>query len=582
MAMFDYKGQQNSALIEDALIMNAYSSELAGFKLEKSFATMADEKGWKVLNAEDIGYAGSSDGHDIFNGEYPFFWSSQLNVFGKYDESGKLTGIGVCYWGTGDVADSPTLTANTTTDAIHDLMMALNGFAEIYVQSAFNELLTTLAQFAKDNGLTGQDVTFSGMSLGGAAVNSTAMASSKGEWNGFYEDSNYIAISSPVQNTYNDNVLNIGCENDPVYRLLEGTSVNFPDTLLVHDKPLETCINNLVMFNDYYAADVFTIFSVANQMGGAWAGHDAADYVEGLKKVMDSTFYTIMNKDSTVIVSRMSDEIREKTWLEDLNKFANPHVGPTHFIGSDKNDKIIGGQGMDYIEAGAGDDLIRDEGGYNVILGGEGIDTFAIAGSTTNYSWARDDVGNLFMKDVDGGITILYDVEKIKGGWLDWLVWKELTYDVTETGLSWDKGFEAYAATYSADMEKDSLVVAETPANLNKTSWLFGYHGDDTLQGTLGDDVFMAGQGNDLLYGYAGKDSFIMLGDNFGHDVIHGFGSDDKLIFMASSEFGATPDFHDYLSSSGNDTLFTVNENSSIRLVGVNIDQLSEQQFAMA
>ena len=72
----------------------------------------------------------------------------------------------------------------------------------------------------------------SGHSLGGLAVNSLADLSND-KWAGFYQDSNYIAYASPTQSS-TDKVLNVGYENDPVFRALDGSSFNL-SSVGVHD-----------------------------------------------------------------------------------------------------------------------------------------------------------------------------------------------------------------------------------------------------------------------------------------------------------------------------------------------------------
>ncbi|QCT19304.1 polyurethanase [Jejubacter calystegiae] len=585
MSIFDYKEKQDKTVINDALIINAYSTELSGFTLETSFEKMASDAGWKILSAEDIGYSGSCDRYDIFSGEQDFYWSAQVNIFGKYDDAGNLISLGVCYWGTGDVIDSPTNSENTQMDTIHDLLTTIDGFANTYVENAFGELLSTLANYAIKNGLGGEDVLFSGMSLGGMAVNSTAMASANGAWNSFYENADYIAISSPVQNTFDDKVLNIGCENDPVYRVLDGTHITFPDSLLAHDTPQETCVNNLVMFNDFYAASDFTIFSIAGMMWGTWAGHNAADYVEGLKTVLSSQTYNFTDRDSTVIVSRMSDEMREKTWVEDLNRFADPHHGPTFILGSEKADLISGGAGIDYLEGFTGDDTFRDAGSSNIIFGGDGYDLFDLQSEISKTSVAQSVTGMTFIKGADGGITLLQDVEAIRETYWEWFQTRTITYEITCRGLEVDGNVAlGYAnAVHGSMTGQASEIFAPQDGGFytNTTSWLFSYNGDTIMHGSTTDDVFICGIGNDQMYANGGSDTFLFASDNFGHNAIYGFGSDDQIVILANKETTANSNWLDYLSEDSDGLMFSCGE-SSISLVGLSLDQVHENQFVLA
>jgi Ca2+-binding RTX toxin-like protein len=208
-------------------------------------------------------------------------------------------------------------------------------------------------------------VVVSGHSLGGLAVNSMADLSN-GKWAGFFKDANYVAYASPTQSS-GDKVLNVGYENDPVFRALDGSSVNW-SSLGVHDKPHESTTDNIVSFNDHYASTLWNVlpFSITNLP--TWISHLPTGYGDGMTRVLESGFYEVMTRDSTIIVANLSDPARANTWVQDLNRNAEPHKGDTFIIGSAGNDLIQGGKGADFIEAGKGNDTIRDSSGHNTFL----------------------------------------------------------------------------------------------------------------------------------------------------------------------------------------------------------------------
>jgi len=96
--------------------------------------------------------------------------------------------------------------------------------------------------------------------------------------------------------------------------------------------------------------------------------HLPSGYGDGMTRVLESGFYDQMSRDSTVIVANLSDPARATTWVQDLNRNAEPHKGNTFIIGSDGNDLIQGGKGADFIEGGKGNDTLRDNSGHNTFL----------------------------------------------------------------------------------------------------------------------------------------------------------------------------------------------------------------------
>ncbi|MCE6981972.1 polyurethanase, partial [Pseudomonas frederiksbergensis] len=147
----------------------------------------------------------------------------------------------------------------TIADAINDLMAAIgpDGYAKNYAANAFGRLFDDVAAFAKANGLKGADITVSGHSLGGLGVNSLAELSHD-KWGGFYEDARYVAFASPTQASDSRKVLNIGYENDPVFRALNGSSFDWA-TVGVHDGAKPSSTDNIVNFNDHYASDAWNL-----------------------------------------------------------------------------------------------------------------------------------------------------------------------------------------------------------------------------------------------------------------------------------------------------------------------------------
>lgn len=460
MPVFDYQGEKDTQLIKDALTIESINFGAATYP----DYTYSEENGWKVLDGKTLNYSGCANPYGAFYGESLLESSAECNVMGKYDANGKLVNIGISFWGTGTYASAPSIlhTINTVMDTVSDgLSAVIDGYADNYVLNAYKNLMSSVAAFATANGLTGDDVIITGHSLGGLAVNSMATLSAQGQWGGFYEESSYVAFASPTQNLADDKVLNIGYENDPVFRVLTGHSLSL-DSLFNHDTPLETCTNNIVSFNDYYAGltDDLQIFSIANM--AAWAGHSGQGYTDGALRIMNSEIYDLTHQNSNIIVSNLSEEYRSTTWVSDLNK-STTHVGSTFIVGTETNDLLQGGKGNDYLCGGGGDDSFKDHSGYNVIYGGAGSNSYVTECNVADFTFSHDAEGTLYFKYSTGDITRAEDIQYVNADYTLFSLFgihfnQNATWEVTDYGLEGNSGSLAYANSYYADTQNSFTV----------------------------------------------------------------------------------------------------------------------------
>ncbi|UNK26045.1 polyurethanase [Serratia plymuthica] len=538
---------------------------------EKAALDAVNNAGWTLISAEQLGYQGKTDARGTYYGESLGYTTAQAEVLGKYDSTGNLISIGIAFRGTSGPRES--LITDSIGDLINDLLAGFGpeGYADNYSLKAFGTLLGDVAKFAQAHGLTGDDVTVSGHSLGGLAVNSMA-ALSDDNWEGFYSQSNYVAFASPTQYETGGKVINIGYENDPVFRALDGTTLT-PASLGVHDTPQESATNNIVNFNDHYASAAWNIlpFSILNLP--TWLSHLPFFYQDGLMRVLNSEFYSLTNKDSTVIVSNLSEVTRGNTWVEDLNRNAEKHSGPTFIIGSEGNDLIKGGAGNDYLEGRAGNDTFRDGGGFNIIVGGEGNNTLDLQQALKKNEVAYD--GNtLYLRDAKGGITQASDINTLRSKETTLLIFtKDVDHQVTDAGLKSGSSLNAYAASSSGS---DGADILHARASDN---WLFGKGGNDQLFGhSSGNLTFVGGNGNDTLQSAGSNNTFLFSGD-FGNDKVYHFGSSDKLVFLGTQ--GASGNFRDYVSQQDDGLALAFGENK-VTLIGVNLEHLNDSQVVLA
>ncbi len=459
-------------------------------------------------------------------------------------------------------------------DAISDLLAAIGpaDYAKNYTGNAFDVLLGKVAAFAAGQGLAGKDVLVSGHSLGGLAVNSLADLSGD-HWSGFYRDARYIAFASPTQSETTANVLNIGYENDPVFRALNGSDFSL-SSLGVHDAHQPSATNNIVSFNDHYASTAWNLmpFSIANV--STWVTHLPSGYESGMNRIVDSAFYDLTHKDSTIVVANLSNPARENTWVQDLNRNAEKHTGSTFIIGSDGNDLIQGGRGNDFLEGRDGNDTFRDSGGYNIILGGKGVNTLDLQQSLNRVDVVNDGQGTLYLRDSHGGITMARDISLLvsdEPGWLG--LSKSVSHRVADDGLWAGTSRTDYTHSVNAGPGDSTLKAGE------QGHWLLGQGGNDHLIGSAGNDVFIGGAGNDLLESVGGTNTFIFSG-HFGHDTVLGYQLADSLVFLGV-EGGHEADYRAHATASGQDTVLSFGSDS-VTLVGVGLASLAGADIVIA
>ncbi len=557
MGLFDYKNADGKALYSDAIALTLYAYTPTGQPLPAT--------GWAPIGATQLGYQGKVGAQGTFYGEKDGFTSAEAEVLGKYDGAGKLIGIGIAFRGTGGLGYSDTF-----GDMKNNLLAAVGpvDYATNYAKNAFDNLLKDVAAFAIAHGLGARDVL-----VGGLGVNSLAELSGN-NWGGFFKEANYVAFASPTQSATGNNVLNIGYENDPVFRVLDGTTFS-SGSLGKHDGHQDSATNNIVNFNDQYASTAQNLvpFSILNPLN--WSAHGSLGYADGLNRVIDSRFYDLTDKDSTLIVSNLTEESRGKTWVEDLGRSGEPHVGSTFIIGTDSNDLLKGGAGNDFIEGRDGDDRFRDDGGYNLLLGGKGSNTFELQKPLQNFSVANDGDGTLYVRDAYGGLSMTRDigalVSKEPGSW-----WgsKEVSYSVTANGLLNGNELIQYNHSLNGDAYGNTLA-----ASIDG-DWLFGNAGDDLLRSDKSQVTFVGGAGNDVMQASGGNNTFLFSGA-FGFDAINGYQGSDKLLFMGVEGAGQGYDYKQHASQSGQDTVLKIGD-FAVTLVGVGLDNLSASGITFA
>lgn len=500
---------------------------------EQHARDVIEDKGWTVITREQLDYAAARvNQYGTFQGETLYEASAQADILGRYDANGHLTEIGIVFRGT--TGPRETLVGDTLLDLVNDLTFLVDPNYH-YAARAFGTLLSKVAEFAVANGLSGNDVLVTGHSLGGYAVNDLARLSqdAANPLHAFYGDANYIAQAAPALYDNPKVILNFGLENDPVFR---ATSDGLGGLLGVHDSPHASTTDNIVDFNDYYASPLFPVgvFSVLDLSD--WLAHNPDFYAHAAERIASSAFYDHIDQDSVVVVADLSDPVRAGTWVEDkASPTATDHAGqPVFILGTDDADLLRSHGTSDFLEGRAGDDRFQLGGGQDIVLGGAGRDTVELSQSLASYDFAHTSDGTIYVADRagDGSFSTLSSIEAVQTQ--EWV--KFLGIPLYQQGITRDVATLSYDETKEGGAGDDLLQLAA-----NGGGWAFGGSGNDILAGGTGDDHLDGGSGDDHLTGAGGSDVFV-FSDAFGSDVIHDFGGNDRLDFVAVDGFHSADD----------------------------------------
>jgi Ca2+-binding RTX toxin-like protein len=241
--------------------------------------------------------------------------------------------------------------------------------------------------------------------------------------------------------------------------------------------------------------------------------------------------------------------------------------------GQDNDDLILGGSGVDIVQAGGGNDHAFLGGGTDVACGNAGADELFGGGQEdlvyggsepdTLYGDANDDelygntgadtgyggAGNDLIEGNDGADTLFggADTDLVIGG--------------TSKAGEPDTGDRLYGDTGTDTLLGDNAFVGTgpvgTPVDLELTAAAPAEGGADTIFGGDQDDVGYGGLRNDTMFGGAGSDR---LEGNNAVDTIFGETGADNLIGGSSQEPSAgvgRPDAGDVISGGDQDDVIT-------------------------
>ncbi|UKJ76024.1 calcium-binding protein [Azospirillum brasilense] len=222
-------------------------------------------------------------------------------------------------------------------------------------------------------------------------------------------------------------------------------------------------------------------------------------------------------------------------------------AGNDALFGEAGDDTLSGGAGDDSIDAGLGDDLILYEGGRDTILGGGGNDVLSMGEgfSADQLHCAR--FGTFLVlrfHDRDEQIVI---ANRFNG---------------TGNGTNYLQTVR-FADGTEVDLSAQDLPLLTVGGETTETlwgyagdDWIDGGGGNDTLFGEGGNDTLIGGSGWDELHGGGGSDLLDCRGDAGSSDVAYGEAGDDTLIGGGGNDQLSGGDGDDDLyGGAGNDTL---------------------------
>lgn len=566
MAMFDFRhfdSDQSTELMHTTskLAQHANIASFAklipdGLKGINAALTLPD--GWRSLTPAELNLPNSAV--DIYGyytfvstitGDRPINGSGpQVMLVGEFDDTGKPTRLGISWAGTNDLLD--------VADYFH-----LN---EGKIAPNMQPLLQAIKDYATAHDLSGKDVLVTGYSLGGGYTNIMAKHR-ESLTDGFFNDAIYIGHASPVIYDNPDVILNMGYENDAVFRIT-GSHTSVADAIAGGgpalsnvDNDFDSSIDNVVLVTGAYASALWDVnnpfvMSLINTAQG-WAAHTGALGQDTLERLTNSSFYEFTHRDSRIIIDQLNAVERLSMWVKDKSHQADK-VG-SFIIGSNHNNLIQSSNQGDYIDAKDGNDRIVLAQGADRVDGGAGVDTVILQGKSQDWHAYRLSDGTVFMHAKDGtGIKHLENVEKI--GFNNESYTQIRPYDIGSEGLVSNRYLiksrntnidyqDHLEGSQSDDVLTGDIIFAREGNDvlyaLNGVNGLlhggigddrlFGNDGNDHLYGGEGNDYLYGGKGNNILFGGIGDDIFAFNQESAGLNIIRDFnsyiGDHDKVIF---------------------------------------------------
>ena len=231
--------------------------------------------------------------------------------------------------------------------------------------------------------------------------------------------------------------------------------------------------------------------------------------------------------------------LNENIWGHGGNDVIRGHHGDDHLYGNDGNDFVVGGPGDDYIEGGNGNDVL-----------GHHYDGTLVARNAPDMEYGNDEIhGGAGDDTINGGPGN----DELRGGegvdYIDGNAGEDLIYGGPgdDNNLFGNDGHDAIwggdgndriAGHSGNDMlhggNGNDTLYAGSGGN---TGWNDGVFDGDRLYGGPDDDLLIddLSNGNSMMWGGLGTDTFLFKVPNHGWDKIHDFSSGETLVMCNAS-----------------------------------------------
>lgn len=240
--------------------------------------------------------------------------------------------------------------------------------------------------------------------------------------------------------------------------------------------------------------------------------------------------------------------------------------------GMDGNDLINGGGGADFLHGGRGNDTLYGGDGNDTLIGGEGDDTLEGGGGNDTYIYAGD--GKDAVLDEKWAIVREQKWQQ-DNYYTDWYpVWVEVSKELVDAGddvISFGKNVTPEDLTITKDGNNLVFGLKNTNNTLTIKNWyasdkqrvetfqfadglilnanqilsmITGSTGNDTINGTAngdfifttgGNDTITMGKGNDVVVNQTGN-TIYKFNEGDGQDVIYDYAGTDKIVLGYSKD----------------------------------------------